>query len=90
MYWRLYFSFQLRQIFLSAICAWRNFDSAFSYGFAMSIIHTTPDEVSSMLSVYWRECIIFITLSAFLFIPQIRVHGPLHRDFVAGLPLCLA
>ncbi|MCK6856988.1 phosphoethanolamine transferase [Enterobacter cloacae] len=45
--------------------AWRNFDSAFSYGFAMSIIHTTPDEASSMLSVYWRECIIFITLSAF-------------------------
>jgi glucan phosphoethanolaminetransferase (alkaline phosphatase superfamily) len=45
--------------------AWRNFDSAFSYGFAMSIIHSTPDEASSMLSVYWRECIIFITLSAF-------------------------
>ena len=45
--------------------AWRNFDSAFSYGFALSIFHSTPDEASSMLSVYWRECIIFIILSAF-------------------------
>lgn len=45
--------------------AWRNFDSAFSYGFAMSIIHSAPDEAISMLNLYWRECIIFITLSAF-------------------------
>ncbi|HIE5560956.1 sulfatase [Enterobacter kobei] len=45
--------------------SWRNFDSAFSYGFAMSIIHSAPDEAISMLNLYWRECIIFITLSAF-------------------------
>ncbi|MCS4602861.1 phosphoethanolamine transferase [Enterobacter kobei] len=45
--------------------AWRNFDSAFSYGFAMSIIHSAPDEAISMLNLYWRECIIFITLSAY-------------------------
>ncbi|WP_431615155.1 phosphoethanolamine transferase [Enterobacter chengduensis] len=45
--------------------AWRNFDSAFSYGFAMSIIHSSPDEANAMLSLYWRECIIFITLFAF-------------------------
>ncbi|HFS0175407.1 TPA: phosphoethanolamine transferase [Enterobacter kobei] len=45
--------------------AWRNFDSAFSYGFAMSIIHSASDEAISMLNLYWRECIIFITLSAF-------------------------
>jgi glucan phosphoethanolaminetransferase (alkaline phosphatase superfamily) len=34
--------------------------------------------------LYWRECIIFVAFSALLSIPPIRVHGLLHRVFVAG------
>ena len=45
--------------------AWSNFNSAFSYGFALSVLNTTPGEASSMLGLYWRDCLIFIGLSAF-------------------------
>ncbi|WJW86169.1 MULTISPECIES: phosphoethanolamine transferase [Enterobacter] len=44
--------------------AWSNFNSAFSYGFALSVLNTTPGEASSMLGLYWRDCLIFIALSA--------------------------
>jgi len=43
--------------------AWKNFNSAFSYGFAMSALHTTPEEASSMLGLYWRDCLVFMALS---------------------------
>jgi len=44
--------------------AWNNFSSAFSYGFALSVLNTTPGEAGPMLGLYWRECIIFVILSA--------------------------
>ncbi|MFH5069659.1 phosphoethanolamine transferase [Enterobacter cloacae complex sp. 2024EL-00215] len=44
--------------------AWNNFDSAFSYGFALSVLNTTPGEASSMLGLYWRDCLTFVALSA--------------------------
>ena len=51
--------------------AWSNFNSAFSYGFALSVLNTTPGEASSMLGLYWRDCLIFIALSAFfIFTPN--------------------
>lgn len=43
--------------------AWNNFNSAFSYGFAQSVLNTTPGEASSMLGLYWRDSLIFIALS---------------------------
>lgn len=45
--------------------AWNNFNSSFSYGFALSVLNTTPGEASSMLGLYWRDCLTFIALSAF-------------------------
>ncbi|MBM3072438.1 phosphoethanolamine transferase [Lelliottia sp. RWM.1] len=44
--------------------AWNNFNSAFSYGFALSVLNTTSGEASSMLGLYWRDCLIFVALSA--------------------------
>lgn len=44
--------------------AWNNFNSAFSYGFALSILNTTPGEASSMLGLYWRDVLTFIALCA--------------------------
>ncbi|EPH6763080.1 phosphoethanolamine transferase [Cronobacter dublinensis] len=44
--------------------AWTNFNSAFSCGFALSIINSTPNEARSMLGVYWRDGVLFIALSA--------------------------
>lgn len=46
--------------------AWNNFNSAFSYGFAMSVLHTTPEEASSMLGLYWRDCLVFVAISTLL------------------------
>lgn len=46
--------------------AWNNFNSAFSYGFAMSVLNTTPGEARSMLGLYWRDCLILVVLSALL------------------------
>ncbi|EGQ5298779.1 phosphoethanolamine transferase [Enterobacter hormaechei] len=43
--------------------AWNNYNSAFSYGFAQSVLNTTPGEATSMLGLYWRDCLIFIALS---------------------------
>lgn len=54
--------------------AWNNFNSAFSYGFALSVLNTTPGEASSMLGLYWRECIIFVAFSA-LFIYTANTGG---------------
>ncbi|MDK1237371.1 phosphoethanolamine transferase [Cronobacter turicensis] len=44
--------------------AWTNFNSAFSYGFALSVLNTTPDEARSMLGLYWRDGLLFVALSA--------------------------
>ncbi|EKS1844175.1 sulfatase-like hydrolase/transferase [Cronobacter muytjensii] len=44
--------------------AWTNFNSAFSYGFALSVLNTTPEEASSMLGLYWRDGLLFFALSA--------------------------
>lgn len=54
--------------------AWNNFNSAFSYGFALSVLNTTPGEASSMLGLYWRECILFVAFSA-LFIYTANTGG---------------
>jgi glucan phosphoethanolaminetransferase (alkaline phosphatase superfamily) len=42
--------------------AWSNFDSVFTYGFALSVMNTTGSEAFSMLGLYWRDCIIFFAL----------------------------
>lgn len=44
--------------------AWNNFNSSFSYGFALSVLNTTPGEASSMLGLYWRDCLTFVAISA--------------------------
>ncbi|WNY82754.1 phosphoethanolamine transferase [Cronobacter dublinensis] len=44
--------------------AWTNFNSAFSYGFALSVLNTTPEEAKSMLGLYWRDGLLFAALSA--------------------------
>ncbi|EOC3060806.1 phosphoethanolamine transferase [Cronobacter dublinensis] len=44
--------------------AWTNFNSAFSYGFALSVLNTTPEEAKSMLGLYWRDGLLFTALSA--------------------------
>ncbi|KAB0878735.1 phosphoethanolamine transferase [Cronobacter muytjensii] len=44
--------------------AWTNFNSAFSYGFALSVLNTTPEEASSMLGLYWRDGLLFFALLA--------------------------
>lgn len=43
--------------------ALNNFNSEFSYGFALSVLNTTPGEAWAMLGLYWRVCTIFIALS---------------------------
>ncbi|QLY69370.1 phosphoethanolamine transferase [Citrobacter freundii] len=45
--------------------AWHNFRTEFSYGFALSILDTTPSEAKGMLGLYWRDCLSFVTLAAF-------------------------
>ena len=42
--------------------AWSNFNTKFTYGFALSVINTTANEAFQMLGVYWRNCAIFIGL----------------------------
>ncbi|ELQ5981843.1 sulfatase-like hydrolase/transferase [Cronobacter sakazakii] len=44
--------------------SYTNFNSAFSYGFALSVLNTTPDEARSMLGLYWRDGLLFTALSA--------------------------
>ncbi|EOC1341198.1 phosphoethanolamine transferase [Cronobacter dublinensis] len=44
--------------------AWTNFNSAFSYGFALSVLNTTPEEAKSMLGLYWLDGLLFAALSA--------------------------
>lgn len=39
-----------------------NFNTKFSYGFALSVINATAHEAFQMLSVYWRNCAGFIGL----------------------------
>jgi Predicted membrane-associated, metal-dependent hydrolase len=46
--------------------AWRNFDSAFTYGFALSVLNTTGSEAFSMLGLYWRDSVLFILLFSLL------------------------
>ncbi|POU72954.1 sulfatase [Leclercia sp. LSNIH6] len=43
--------------------ALNNFNSEFSYGFALSVLNTTPGEAGAMLGLYWRECLLFVALS---------------------------
>ncbi|WP_039054991.1 phosphoethanolamine transferase [Enterobacter sp. Bisph1] len=42
--------------------AWSNFDSNFTYGFALSVMNTTGKEAFSMLGLYWRSCLTFMVL----------------------------
>ncbi len=42
--------------------AWSNFNSKFTYGFALSVMNTTYSEAFSMLRLYWRSCLIFLSL----------------------------
>lgn len=48
-----------------------NFRTEFSYGFALSILDTTPSEAKGMLGLYWRDCLSFVTLAAFLYMRRI-------------------
>lgn len=45
--------------------AWNNYNSEFSYGFALSVLNTTPSEAIAMLRLYWRDCVTFFTLVMF-------------------------
>lgn len=42
--------------------AWTNFNSIFTYGFALSVMNTNGSEAYSMLGLYWRDCSIFLAL----------------------------
>lgn len=42
--------------------AWSNFNTKFTYGFALSVINTTANEAFQMLGVYWRNCVAFVGL----------------------------
>jgi glucan phosphoethanolaminetransferase (alkaline phosphatase superfamily) len=42
--------------------AWTNFNSGFTYGFALSVMNTTNSEAFSMLGLYWRDCLTFFAL----------------------------
>lgn len=56
--------------------AWRNFDSDFTYGFALSVLNTTGSEAFSMLGLYWRDCGVFLGLLAlFLFTINTGLHS---------------
>jgi glucan phosphoethanolaminetransferase (alkaline phosphatase superfamily) len=48
------------------VYAWRNFDSTFTYGFALSVLNTTSHEAFSMLGLYWRDGMVFLGLFAIL------------------------
>lgn len=71
--------------------ALNNFNSEFSYGFALSVLNTTPAEAGPMLGLYWRECLIFVVLST-LFIYTANT-GPWPISYrlrrLPGIVLCL-
>lgn len=46
--------------------AWFSFHSAFSYGFAQSVLETSADEMLSMLGLYWRYVLLFTGVLALL------------------------
>lgn len=45
---------------------WFNFHSAFSYGFAQSVLETSTSEMLSMLGLYWRFALLFAGVLALL------------------------
>lgn len=56
--------------------AWSNFNSAFTYGFALSVLNTTGSEAFSMLGLYWRDCTLFLgLLGLFLFTINTGLHS---------------
>lgn len=68
------------------VYAWRNFDTAFTYGFALSVLNTTGSEAVSMLSLYWRDCALFLLIVAmFLYTANsgLRTIAPKWRKFPA-------
>ncbi|EMK0352517.1 sulfatase-like hydrolase/transferase [Citrobacter sp. RHBSTW-00013] len=52
--------------------AWLSFHSAFSYGFAQSVLDSNVDESLSMLGLYFRYVILFIIALAILLLSVIR------------------
>ncbi len=71
--------------------AFNNFNSAFSYGFALSVLNTTPGEAGAMLGLYWRECTLFIAFSAlFIYTANTGLWPVSYRlRRVPGIILCL-
>ena len=71
--------------------ALNNFNSEFSYGFALSVLNTTPSEAGSMLGLYWRECFIFLVLAAlFIYIANTGRWPISYRlRWVPAIILCL-
>lgn len=49
-----------------ALYAWETFGTAFSYGFAMSVLDSNPQEIMAMLLLYHKYCLGFVGLTAWL------------------------
>ncbi|ASG84178.1 phosphoethanolamine transferase [Salmonella enterica] len=45
-----------------SLWSWANYRSAFSYGFAQSVLDTDAHEALAMLELYWRDGLLFIGL----------------------------
>ena len=60
--------------------AWFSFHSAFSYGFAQSVLETSADEALSMLGLYWRYAVLFAGMLA-LFLFSVSCTPALPRRF---------
>lgn len=71
--------------------AFNNFNSAFSYGFALSVLNTTPGEAGAMLGLYWRECAVFVACSGlFIYTANTGLWPVSYRlRRVPGIVLCL-
>lgn len=68
--------------------AQRTFNTAFSYGFAMSILESNSGEIISMLSIYQRYCFGFLAL-VILLLRSVAVIPTPNKKWQARLPLYL-
>lgn len=59
--------------------AWFSFHSAFSYGFAQSVLETSADEMLSMLGLYWRYVLLFTGVLALLLLSVTFTPALSHR-----------
>ncbi|AMH12972.1 sulfatase [Citrobacter sp. FDAARGOS_156] len=69
---------------------WLNFHSAFSYGFAQSVLDSDMNESLSMLGLYFRYVILFIIVLAILLLSVIRTpHLPGRSQRIPAILLFL-